>query len=180
MNTIKRIVLPCLVATLVVPAISWAQARPWHLGVSVGLADANHDRLDEAIQIQGSAGYDMWRGSWGVLTGELGAGTTVGGGEIDTPFGSPEWEVTTVGLFATYRMTDVVFYPLARVGYQYSDYSADIRVGPFPRGDGDSGLAAGIGAGLSLTEELALEVSWTRQFTFFEEDLDIIAVGVQF
>lgn len=177
MDYLKRIALLCLVLALVVPGIASAQSRPWHFGVSAGMADINVDSFDEPIQLQGSFGYDVWQHSWGVLAAELTAGTSVSEGDIDVGFDA-EWDVTTVGVSATYRMSDLTFYPLARVGYQYADVSIDA----FGGGDSedDSGLLAGIGAGFQLAEGIALELSWNRQFSVFDEDLDIISLGVRF
>lgn len=181
MNSFKRIALPCLVLALVVPGIASAQSRPWHFGVSAGMADINTDNFDEAIQLQGSFGYDVWQHSWGVLTTELTAGTSVSEGDIDLGAGA-EWDVTTVGVSATYRMSDLTFYPLARVGYQYADLSVEGSGGELS--DDDSGLLAGIGAGFQLAEDIALELSWNRQFSVsvFDDDLDIdiISLGVRF
>lgn len=179
MNKFKRFAVPCLALGLLVPTLSGAQDGPWHFGGSIGQADVNEDFFDEAVQLQGAVGYDVWEHSWGVISGELGVGTTVGGGDIDLPFLDAEWEVTTIGLAATYRMSDLVFYPLARVGFQYADMSIESE------DDSDSGLIAGIGAGLQATESIAVELSWTRQFSFspFDADdleLDIIALGVRF
>lgn len=186
MNIIKQIVLSILVLAVLVPSAADAQTGPWHFGIEAGLADPNRDGnrfdFDEALQIQGSAGYDVLYRNWGVLTGELAVGTTVSEGDINLPRGDRddgEWDVTTAGLFITYRTDEVVFYPLARVGFQYADASTNLR--RFPRfEDSDSGLAAGIGAGLRFTREAAIELSWTRQFSFLDEDLDIIALGVRF
>lgn len=177
MDTFKRIALPCLVLALTVPGIASAQSRPWHFGVSAGLADINADNVDNATQLQGSFGYDVWEHSWGVLSAELTAGTSVSEGDIDVGFDA-EWDVTTFGVSATYRMSDLTFYPLARVGYQYADVSVEALGG----GDSedDSGLLAGIGAGFQLAERIALELSWNRQFSVLEEDLDIISLGVRF
>ncbi|MGH9379769.1 MAG: outer membrane beta-barrel protein [Thermoanaerobaculia bacterium] len=183
MNTIKQIVLCGLVSALLLPAAASAQARPWHFGVEAGLADPNRDRFDDALQIQGSVGYDVVNRSWGVLTGEFAVGTSVSEGDIKLPprfGGNGEWDVTTLGLFITYRTDEVVFYPLARLGFQYADASTN-RPGLFPRfDDSDTGLAAGIGAGVRFTPDVALELSWTRQFSFLDEDLDVIALGVRF
>lgn len=177
MNSFKRIALPGLVLALVVPGIASAQSRPWHFGVAVGQADVGVDGLDEPIQIQGSFGYDVWRPAWGVVTAEAIASTTVSEGDISAVGG--EWDVTTLGVSATYRMSDVTFYPLARLGYQYADVTVDAPVFGSESED-DSGLIAGIGAGFLLTEAMALELSWTRQFDLFDEDLDIVALGVRF
>lgn len=177
MNAFKRIALPCLALALVVPGIASAQSRPWHFGVAAGLADIGVDGFDEPIQIQGSFGYDFWRHSWGVLSAEAIASTTVSEGDIS--FGNGEWDVTTLGVSATYRMSDVTFYPLARLGYQYADVTVDAP-GFGSDSEDDSGLLAGIGAGFLLTDAMALELSWTRQFDVFDEDLDVIALGVRF
>lgn len=177
MNSFKRIALPSLMLAVIVPGIASAQSRPWHFGVSAGMADINADNFDEPIQLEGSFGYDVWQHSWGILTAELTAGTSVSEGDIDLGLGA-EWDVTTVGVAAAYRMSDVTFYPLARVGYQYADVSIDGPLGD--SGDDDTGLLAGIGAGYRLAEDIALELSWNRQFSVFDEDLDIISLGVRF
>lgn len=184
MNIIKQIVLSILVLAVLVPSAAEAQTGPWHFGIEAGLADPNRDRpnssFDEALQIQGTVGYDVLHRNWGVLTGELAVGTSVSEGDVTVRNGNDgEWDVTTAGLFLTYRTDEVVFYPLARVGFQYADASTDLR--RFPAfSDSDSGLAAGIGAGLRFTPEAAIELSWTRQFSFLDEDLDVIALGVRF
>lgn len=191
MNIIKQIVLSILVLAVLVPSAADAQTGPWHFGIEAGLADPNRDGrffdFDEALQIQGTVGYDVLHRNWGVLTGELAVGTSVSEGDINLSPPVPlrlrdgaEWDVTTAGLFITYRTDEVVFYPLARVGFQYADASTN-RPGLFPRvDDSDTGLAAGIGAGLRFTPEAAIELSWTRQFSFLDEDLDVIALGVRF
>lgn len=182
MTTIKQIVLCILVLAVLVPSAADAQ---WHFGIEAGLADPNRDHFDEALQIQGAVGYDVLHRNWGVLTGELIAGTSVSEGDLTVPRRNlpdldGEWDVTTAGLFITYRTDEVVFYPLARVGFQYADASTD-RPRATPRvNDSDTGLAAGIGAGLRFSREAALELTWTRQFSFLDEDLDVIALGVRF
>lgn len=177
MNIFKRIALPCLVLALVVPGIASGQSRPWHFGVSAGLADINIDGFDEPVQLQGSVGYDVWEHSWGVISAELAAGTSVSEGDIDVGFDA-EWDATTVGVSAAYRMSDLTFYPLARLGYQYADVTLE-AFGEDASED-DSGLLVGIGAGFRLAESIALELSWNRQFDVFDEDLDIISLGVRF
>lgn len=191
MSNIQRIVSSLFVVALLLPGAAGAQAGPWHFSLEAGLADPNRDGdffdFDEALQIQGIAGYDVVHSSWGMLTGELAVGTSASEGDIDLsgPFppqlrGGAEWDVTTAGLFITYRTDGVVFYPLARVGFQYADASSN-RPRLFPGfDDSDSGLAAGIGAGVRFSPAAALELSWTRQFSFLDEDLDVIALGVRF
>lgn len=188
MNIVKQIVLSILVLAVLVPSAADAQ---WHFGIEAGTADPNRDGaffdFDEAVQVQGSVGYDVLHRNWGVLTGELAVGTSVSEGDINISPPVPlrlrdgaEWDVTTAGLFITYRTDEVVFYPLARVGFQYADASTN-RPGLFPRfDDSDTGVAAGIGAGLRFTRQAALELSWTRQFSFLDEELDVIALGVRF
>lgn len=180
MNIIKLIVLSILVLAVLVPSVADAQTGPWHFGIEAGMADPNRDRFDEALQIQGTVGYDVLHRNWGVLTGELAVGTSVSEGDVNVrDRNDGEWDVTTAGLFITYRTDDVVFYPLARVGFQYADASTNLR--RFPAfSDSDTGLAAGIGAGLRFTPEAAIELSWTRQFSFLDEDLDVLALGVRF
>lgn len=178
MNSFKRIALPCLVLAVIVPGIASAQSQPWHFGASAGLADINIDGFDEPVQLQGSFGYDVWQQSWGVLTAELTAGTSVSEGDIDAFGFDAEWDVTTVGVSATYRMSDLTFYPLASVGFQYADVTLDGPLGE--TGEDDTGLLVGIGAGIQMTESIALELSWNRQFDVIDEDLDIISLGVRF
>lgn len=191
MNIIKQIVLSILVLAVLVPGAADAQTGPWHFGIEASMADPNREGrffdFEEALQIQGTVGYDVLHRNWGVLTGELAVGTSVSEGDINLSPPVPlrlrdgaEWDVTTAGLFITYRTDEVVFYPLARVGFQYADASTN-RPGLFRAfDDNDSGLAAGIGAGLRFTPQAAIELSWTRQFSFLDEDLDVIALGVRF
>lgn len=192
MKTMKQIVLCGLVSAVLIPGVADAQGRPWHVSIEGGLADANLERFrnetwDEAIQIQGSLGYDFVTGSWGVLTGEFALGTTISDGDYRVPRAQirdnvGEWDATTLGLFLTYRTDEVIFYPLARVGVQHSEVSTSTVLLRLPDRDGgdDTGLAAGFGAGFRFSPNAALELTWTRHFSFLDEDLDIVALGVRF
>lgn len=199
MKTMKQIVLCGLVSAVLIPGVADAQTRPWHVSIEGGLADANLERFsetwDEALQLQASLGYDLFTGSWGVLTGEFALGTSISEGDFDhtnrrrpngrrLPDLHGEWDVTTIGLFLTYRTDEVVVYPLARVGVQHSDLSNTVPLLRLPdsdnRGGDDTGLAAGFGAGFRFTRNAALELSWTRHFSFLDEDLDVVALGVRF
>lgn len=186
MTTIRTTSLAGLLLVLLGPALATAQIQPWHFGGEVGIADLGVRGADESTQLQGSIGYDFLQRDWGVLTAEVVIGTAVSDGDIDRPeVFNADWDATTVGLFAAYRTPDAFFYPLARVGIQYADISVDARdVFSASGSDSDTGLAAGIGAGLRINDSIAVELSWTRSFVdvrlFPDLDLDVFALGVRF
>lgn len=163
---IKNFLLAWFFCFALVPVAS-AQTLDWYLGIKTGLMTSNISGMGNAANIGLVAGWDLWPLSYGTLSLEGEATTTVDEGDVSkAEFFSGQWSVDTVGLWLAYRSPQRIF-GKARIGLNY--INSEISNAGRDFSDSSAGLSFGLGGGWWVNDRVSLEAEYT-----YESELSLV------
>lgn len=163
-----RVILASALA-LTFSGAALAQEKPFYIGVKPSIVNPDNDRLENATNGSVVLGFQIPQTPFGI---EAEAGTTLSDGDVKNS--SANWNMNTVGVFATARTPGDV-YVKGRAGWFHRDVTveADTLFGTVKAKDKEDSEAWGAGIGWKLGAA-NVEAEYTR----VDQDFDFYSVGL--
>jgi Outer membrane protein beta-barrel domain len=158
----------CLGMSLAAPAM--AAGNPLYLGVKGGKMMVDLSEYEDVSTAGLVVGYKLFDNQAGSVAVE-GEYTNSSTGDITVLGVTGQWDIDTWALYAAYR-TPGNLYAKAKAGVLHEKINVNI-VGAGISGS-DSGLSLGVGGGLRLGRNAALEL----EYTIVEQDVNFASLGV--